>query len=253
MTAAIIDIAARKRVKVQAHPTRDDSRRRKGFDKTAAFALTRKEIEKHALYKGAAQTEDLGRWLVAWIWFNPWSRKPAEALVEAARRMGRKNLPIVEAEAIVHEARYTNRRMKADALALWLGCTYADREALRLTRIGACDVGPQVWTELRKRKARLREERRRREEGVKPRAEWLAANSLARTEPWKADGISRPTWYRRRRKARETGPCAAGLSIAAHTPVSRDAKKAAKGCARPPLRDTSRTACIVAAVGRAVG
>jgi len=46
MTAAIIDLAMRKRVKVRARPTREDSRRKgKRFDKAEGFAKTRREIE----------------------------------------------------------------------------------------------------------------------------------------------------------------------------------------------------------------
>jgi hypothetical protein len=49
--------------------------------------------------------------------------------------------------------------------------------------------------EERREKARARAERYRRKRGIKPR------KPAAR--PWLADGISRSTWYRRRRKARE--------------------------------------------------
>ena len=37
---------------------------------------------------------------------------------------------------------------------------------------------------------------------MKPRAEYLEANSLSRTKPWVAEGISRTTWYDRRKKGR---------------------------------------------------
>ena len=33
-------------------------------------AIRRREIERHALHVGAADTEDLWRWLVAWCWHN---------------------------------------------------------------------------------------------------------------------------------------------------------------------------------------
>jgi hypothetical protein len=55
--------------------------------------------------------------------------------------------------------------------------------------------------ERRKERDRLRITKKRRENGVTPRATWLANNNLSRTEPWKAMGISRSTWERRRKKA----------------------------------------------------
>jgi hypothetical protein len=47
-----------------------------------------------------------------------------------------------------------------------------------------------------RRKARQRQKRR--EQGTKPRAEYLAA-SVQQAKPWEADGVSRATWYRRQR------------------------------------------------------
>jgi hypothetical protein len=242
MTVAVINVARAKRVTVKARPTKDDSRRRNGFDKAAAFATTRREIEKHARHVGAAETDDLSRWLVAWAWFNWRPKDPLWALIMAAYRMGQKGLTEVEAALILEEAGDAPRRMKADALATWLGVTYAERETLRLTRIGACDIGPQARAELRKREHRLRQQRRRREQGAKPRAEWLAANALSRAQPWKAEGISRRQWERRRRKAPEpdvAGPCAAdSFSIAAHALATRAKKSPSKNVTRRSLRDT---------------
>jgi len=47
------------------------------------------------------------------------------------------------------------------------------------------------------RRARARQAGRR-AAGVLPRAIWLAANPLSRERPWRAEGVSRATWYRRR-------------------------------------------------------
>jgi hypothetical protein len=43
-------------------------RGRKYFDRTT---LRRREIERHAIDVGAADTDDLSRWLIAWVWHNP--------------------------------------------------------------------------------------------------------------------------------------------------------------------------------------
>ena len=54
---------------------------------------------------------------------------------------------------------------------------------------------------------------------MKPRAEYLATNSLSRNKPWEAENISKATWYRRRTKA-ETS--LAGIKLTAETlPVSK--------------------------------
>jgi hypothetical protein len=170
---AVIDLAAIRRAK-QAAARSMQKGRCKHFDRAAAFVRTRREIERHARYKGAADTDDLARWLIAWKWFNPWSKDQVGALIEAARRMGRKHLTIAQAEDIIAEARCIPRRMKADELARWLGVTYAERQRLGLTRIGACDIGKRARTILRKRRDRLAKERKRREAGSRPRAEYLA-------------------------------------------------------------------------------
>jgi hypothetical protein len=84
---------------------------------------------------------------------------------------------------------------------------------------------------LRKRQDRLRQERRRRERGVIPRAQYLEAHAVSRTKPWKAAGMSRSSWYRHRRTLGTspsaamptlkdgTSPSAAPLSIHADTLV----------------------------------
>lgn len=61
------------------------------------------------------------------------------------------------------------------------------------------------------RKRRLDRERqmqKRRASGAKPRSEYIA-NSTEAQQPWKADRISRSTWYRRRRVALDNAAKAA--------------------------------------------
>jgi hypothetical protein len=53
----------------------------------------------------------------------------------------------------------------------------------------------------RREKARLRSERWRRAHGIGPRR--------PAKQPWLAEGISRSTWYRRRRKARDAATACA--------------------------------------------
>jgi hypothetical protein len=83
--------------------------------------------------------------------------------------------------------------------------TYAERTRYRATAIGSIDADWAMRTllakERRKERDRLRITKKRRENGVMPRAAWLAKNSLSKTEPWKPMGICRRTWERRQKKA----------------------------------------------------
>jgi hypothetical protein len=99
-------------------------------------------------------------------------------------------------------------RWRADKLAIRLNLHEAERQRLRITTIGAVDVDKAERLARRRIRGRQREEQRRRASSAKPRAEY-EANSLTRTKPWEALGISRATWYRLHRQPRETSPCAA--------------------------------------------
>jgi hypothetical protein len=215
--------------------------------KQGAFSLSavrRAEIERHARYVGAADTEDFWRWLVAWSWHNGQNnRDPAGALMMAAGRMGG---CLTESQAIttLEQADDMRQHRNADKLARFLGITFPQRTALGITSIGSIDVNRRGRALLRKRRRRLYLERRRRSRGARPRAEY-EANSLARAKPWEAEGVSRRTWYRR---IRGTGPKPANptlkngghggtsakpanLSLGSHTPVPTERKQGASGVA----------------------
>ncbi len=59
--------------------------------------------------------------------------------------------------------------------------------------------------EERREKARLRSERWRRAHGIMPRR--------PAQQPWLAEGISRSTWYRRRKRAREQAAAAFAVTV----------------------------------------
>jgi hypothetical protein len=82
-----------------------------------------------------------------------------------------------------------------------------DRERLGIRTIEACDVTFEQRKEINRDKEVRRLEKRRRQNGAKPREQYLA-ESLSRTKPWEADKISRATWYR---QCRETGPTVSSL------------------------------------------
>jgi hypothetical protein len=107
-----------------------------------------------------------------------------------------------------------NRTPSGKALGKRLNLTNAERERLRLWTIHPVDMNAAQMAAQRKAKHRARMQRNRQEDGAAPRKKWLAT-SLSKQKPWKAEGISRATWYRREalRQVRapscetETGPC----------------------------------------------
>ncbi|MBR1156585.1 hypothetical protein [Bradyrhizobium sp. JYMT SZCCT0428] len=99
-------------------------------------------------------------------------------------------------------------RWKADKLAKRLNLIEADRQRLGITTIGAVDVDKAARLTRRKERARLRREHQRRSAGAQKRIDY-EANSLSRTKPWEAMGISRRTWYRRHTNPGGTSACAA--------------------------------------------
>jgi hypothetical protein len=92
-------------------------------------------------------------------------------------------------------------RWRADKLALRLNLHEAERQRLHITTIGAVDVDKAERLARRRLRKQLRKQKRRRAAGAKPRADY-EANSLTRTKPWVAEGISRRTWYNRNRPRR---------------------------------------------------
>lgn len=95
----------------------------------------------------------------------------------------------------------------ADALAWRLGITAKEREMIGVTTIGAIDETCEERAARRRERERQRMERTRRAKGVKPRHEYLE-QAKQRVRPWVSQGISRATYYRRKRQNEtpETGP-----------------------------------------------
>jgi hypothetical protein len=91
-----------------------------------------------------------------------------------------------------------------DVVGRDLRVSYEERRQLKATAIGSYDVDRAGRTKRaktrRQKRDRLRTEKKRRAAGAVPRAVY-EANSLSKTEPWKAEGISRRTWERRRKAA----------------------------------------------------
>jgi hypothetical protein len=173
-----------------------ERRRRKRVRKTFNLnTARRREIERLIRYRDAGDTDDLSTHLVPWAAHNRDSKRPVEALMMTAARLGG-HISAATAMEIVAAAQHMSDRMTADYLAKTLGVTYEVRQRLGLTTIGSIDVDKEGRKERRKRRDREAKERKRRARGAKPRAEY-EANSLCKAKPWVAEGISRRQWYRR--------------------------------------------------------
>jgi hypothetical protein len=112
------------------------------------------------------------------------------------------------------------RKPSARLLGQRLNLLNREREALGIRTIRPVDMTDAQLQEQRKAKKRARDERRRRKVGSKPREAYLA-NSLSRSTPWEADGISRRTWERRRQKPAVASPRQIKLRIRERTLASR--------------------------------
>ena len=82
---------------------------------------------------------------------------------------------------------------------VWL--SNADRQRLKAWNIPPWDRTPAQLELQRKERKRARKRQARRNAGAKLRPIFLE-DSISSKEPWKAEGVSRATWYRRMRQVR---------------------------------------------------
>jgi hypothetical protein len=175
----------------------------------------RNEIEDLVRYrhKTLPDTDDRSTYLRFWAWHNLHSKHQREDLQAFGRRLG-VTLPDGELEATV---RYVQRRELRKFLASTLGehlqLTDDERTVLHITTIEAHNITPAERRRRRREMKIVKQRERRRAQGVKPRVVY-EQNSLTRTKPWEAQGISRTTWYRRRRNKAGKQP---GTSLRAST------------------------------------
>ncbi|WP_369723087.1 hypothetical protein AB8Z38_03100 [Bradyrhizobium sp. LLZ17] len=117
-------------------------------------------------------------------------------------------MPADEVQALTAKLIAKPYRWGPDTIGKRLNLMDVDRTRLKITTIGGVDVGKAERLARRKQRARQREEQRRRANGSKTRAEY-EAQSVSRSKPWEALGMSRARWYRLGKPAAETSPCAA--------------------------------------------
>jgi hypothetical protein len=109
-------------------------------------------------------------------------------------------LPDAEARRLAVPVAKHPTRWKASTLGNLLRLTRAERERLRIKTIRAEGANKREQDRDRERRKAERRRETRRRGGVVPRAAY-EESSLTRKAPWKAEGISRRTWERRRKLA----------------------------------------------------
>ena len=92
-------------------------------------------------------------------------------------------------------------KFTADVLAEKVGLTYAERMALGIKTIGSTDVDQAERERLRRQRSRANEKKKRHAKGAVPRSTYEETSNES-LRPWEDEGISRATWYRRRRASR---------------------------------------------------
>ena len=149
-----------------------------------------------------------------------------------------------EAHQLIDEINRTPtylRKPTARQLGEKLRVSNKERELLRLKTIKPFDMTDKQLEEQRKAKNRARKWHLRRAAKKQTREVYLAGNSISRQKPWQTEGISRATWFRKRRaksyetspsakqESHETSPSAVNLTISADTPVSLENVDRLKG------------------------
>lgn len=107
-------------------------------------------------------------------------------------------MPADELDVMIATAIDRPKRFKADTLAARLGLRMEERTQLGIFTIGAIDCSADDRAKLRAERARVREERRRRDRGAVRLDEYRRKRKAEK--PWKLAGCSRATWYRRQRE-----------------------------------------------------
>lgn len=128
------------------------------------------------------------------------------ALLDLANRIGIKlgDVDITVGLAFRHDRHFGygpgGRLVSAETAGALLGLTAVEREAAGVIDIDAID---ETKAARRKRLDRQRRAKSRAAAGLKPASPKAA--SVEQQEPWRADGVSRRTWYRQRAKSDGTG------------------------------------------------
>jgi hypothetical protein len=100
-------------------------------------------------------------------------------------------------DKVLEEVLAHPRKWKSERLGRLVNLTGEEWRKLRI-RIAPVDMSKEERRDYSRILSNGKRLKKQRTKGMKPRAEYLEANSLSRTKPCVAEGISRRTWYRRR-------------------------------------------------------
>ena len=120
------------------------------------------------------------------------------------------------------------RKPTGRVLGQRLRLTFQHRQALGIRTIAPCDMTDEELAERRKARKQYLQWLRRRNGGSTTRPDYLA-NSLSRTKPWEAEGVSRRTWERRRQRRDDASVVpikltTAGARLATRSKVNGESK-----------------------------
>ena len=107
----------------------------------------RREIEALVQDIGAAETDEYPRYLVLWAQALPENADRMIGILRNASLRMRHQITEDEARDIIEEARTTLRPRTPDGWARALGLTYARRQRIGITTIGAIDVNKRQRTQ----------------------------------------------------------------------------------------------------------
>jgi hypothetical protein len=190
------EVRAKKKVIAWKYRQRQRQRDPDSFNKTW-MGKRRFEVEDLIRYRFGVlpDTDDRDIFLRLWAWSNPYSRDPATDLRDFGLRLG-VWLSDAEVEAAIRYVEGKRRKFSAKTFGRHLRLTTAEWLVLRPTTMVPFDCTPKELDRLRRDIRVERKRERRREQGAKPRAEWLATHSLSRARPWEALGYSERHWRR---------------------------------------------------------
>jgi hypothetical protein len=150
-----------------------------------------------------AGLEDLKILIHTYRWTNPLSMP----------RIIRLRAPWADVQAILDEVDAYPRSWKSATLGQLLNFGGGEWRRLRTRTVAPVDMTAEDRRDFSRILANGQRRAKRARRGMKTRAEY-EANSLSRTKPWVAEGISRRTWYRRQKEnGRGTGLAAIKITM----------------------------------------
>jgi hypothetical protein len=216
------EVAAKKRVIAWRYKQRRRQRDPDSINKTL-MGRRRNETEDLIRYRFGTlpDTDDQSIFLRLWAWSNPYSRDAATDLQEFGDRLGVR-LSDAEVKATIRHVEGHPRRFSAKTFGRHIRLTTAEWLVLRPTTMVPFDCTPKELQRMRRTIKTERQRERRRREGADPRAKYLATNTLSRTKPWEVIGMSRRTWYRRRKSTAAKKASAAQVRVQHLTGLAGD-------------------------------